>query len=90
MLSDYFIKDQTIELLLLVFGVLGLYLWRLSKERLKYISLGGTVIFLLLLSYFGSMFTGTADLQPQRFRIPLNAFLSPARRFWDLVVIQCD
>ena len=91
MLSDYFIKDQTIELLLLVFGVLGLYQWRLSKERLKYIPLGGTVIFLLLLSYFGNMFTVTADLQPQRFRIPLNAFLALPAAFgiwWSFSVIK--
>ena len=90
-ISDYFTKNQNTELLLLVFGTLGLYLWRMKQEYLKYISLGGTVIFLLLLSYFGNLFDLTADLQPARFKIPLNSFLVVPAAYgiwWSAITIK--
>jgi len=74
-IGGYFTANQGIELLLLVFGLLGLYLWKFQKEHLKYLSVVGGVIFLLFLSYYGSVFTFISDLQPQRFIIPLNLFL---------------
>ena len=74
-IGDYFTANQGIELLLLVFGLLGLYLWKFRKEYLKYLSVAGGVIFLLFLSYYGSVFAFISDLQPQRFIIPLNLFL---------------
>ena len=89
-ISDYFTKNNPIELLLLVFGLLGLYLWRLKKEHLNYISLGGVVIFFLFLSYYGSSLTFTADLQPLRFMIPLNSFLTVPAAFgiwWSISLI---
>lgn len=89
--GDYFTKNQNIELLLLVFGLLGLYLWRQRKEHFKYIPLGGTVTFLLFLSYFGSVLTLTADFQPMRFTIPLNSFLVAPAAFgiwWSITIIK--
>ena len=72
---DYFTFNQGIELFLLVSGLLGLYLWKVRKEHLKYLSLAGGLIFLLFVSYYGSLFTFISDLQPQRFVIPFNLFL---------------
>jgi hypothetical protein len=74
-IGDYFTANQGIELLLLVFGLLGLYLWNYRKDPLKYLPVAGGVIFLLFISYGGSVFTFIADLQPQRFVIPFNVFL---------------
>ena len=90
-ISDYFTKNQNIELLLLVFGLLGLYLWRQRKEHFKYIPLGGAVIFLLFLSYFGSLFNLTADLQPMRFKMPLHLFLVVPAAYgiwWSITTIK--
>jgi len=90
-IADYFTKNQNIELLLLVFGLLGLYLWRLRKEHLKYISLGGAVIFLWFLSYYGSLLTLTTELQPLRFMIPLHSFLTVPAAFgiwWSITTIK--
>lgn len=90
-IRDYLTQHQNIELLLLVFGLLGLYRWRLRKEHLKFISLGGATLFLLFLSYFGSVFTLTADLQPMRFKIPLHTILVIPAAFglwWSITTIK--
>ena len=74
-IESYFTTNQGIELLLLVFGLLGLYLWNYRNDPLQYLPLAGGVAFLLFISYGGSVFTFITDLQPQRFIIPFNVFL---------------
>jgi hypothetical protein len=69
------LNNTFIEVILLLFGIGGLY--SLGKERKMklMLALAGGTLFLFAIAYYGSHTTLFPQLQPQRFTIPLNIFL---------------
>jgi hypothetical protein len=63
------------DAILLLFGICGLYYWWKKKEFPLLLSFTGGVMFLFIIAYYGSHTDFFAQLQPQRFTIPLNTFL---------------
>lgn len=69
------LNNTFIEVILLLFGLCGSYSWwREKKFKLMLPFLGG-VLFTFIISYYGSHTAFFAQLQPQRFTIPMNILL---------------
>ncbi len=69
------LNNTFIDVIILLFGVCGFYhWWRGKKTTLTLPFLGGVVV-LFFIAYYGSHTDFFAQLQPQRFTIPLNIFL---------------
>ena len=73
-MSMVFHKEEWIDILLLLSGLFGIYLWNKNRERVNAALSLGSVSFLFILSYYGSFFEIT-NITPMRFLIPLNIFL---------------
>jgi len=69
------LNNTFMDVILLLFGLCGLYSW-LREKRLKLMLpfLSG-VIFIFIIAYYGSYTDLFSQLQPQRFTIPLNILL---------------
>jgi len=69
------LNNTFIDVIILLFSVCGFYhWWRGKKTTLTFPIIGG-VVALFLIAYYGSHTDFFAQLQPQRFTIPLNIFL---------------
>jgi len=75
------LNNPFFEVILLLFGLVGFYLWiKEKKDKVFLFFLLGT-LFLFVIGYYGSHTNFFAKFQPQRFLIPLNIFLIiPASR----------
>jgi hypothetical protein len=82
------LNNTFVEVILLLFGVCGFYSWwREKRSKLMLPFLGG-VLFTFLISYYGSHTAFFAQLQPQRFTIPLNILLIIPGSAGMLLVLQ--
>lgn len=61
-------------LYILIFGIIGFHEWKKEERDIFYPVLAG-VLFLFFLTYFGSFLNFTADLQPYRYKLPMNLLL---------------
>jgi hypothetical protein len=64
------------DVILLLFGIGGFVHWWKARNRSLTFSLLGGTWFLFIIAYYGSHTTLFPQLQPQRFTIPLNIFLT--------------
>jgi hypothetical protein len=78
-LVDYFLAPTTearTALVLLVLGVMGLVIWWFGGRRVPVAAIGGSIVALLLLTGFGSLWEPTKTLEPLRFRIAVLFLLA--------------
>ena len=69
------LNNTFMDVMLLLFGIGGFYcLWKERMTKLI-LPLAGGILFLCAIAYYGSHTAFFAQLQPQRFTIPLNIFL---------------
>ena len=69
------LNNTFMDVMLLLFGIGGFYcLWKKRMMKLM-LPLAGGILFLSAIAYYGSHTAFFAQLQPQRFTIPLNIFL---------------
>ncbi len=68
--------DERLSLFLLVLGAAGLASWWAEGRRVRVAAFGGSIVALLVLFGFGSLWAVTRTLEPLRFRIPLNFLLA--------------
>jgi len=69
------LNNTFMDVMLLLFGIGGFYhLWKERMRKLM-LPLAGGILFLFAIAYYGSHTAFLAQLQPQRFTIPLNIFL---------------
>ena len=84
-LIDYYLgpsPDGRLGLILLVPGMLGLIRWQAIGRKAEVAAFGGSIIALLLLTGFGSLWEPTKVMEPLRFRVPLQFLLAvPAGSF---------
>jgi hypothetical protein len=69
------LNNTFIEVILLLFGVCGLYTWWKEKKLKLFLSFSGGVLFTFIVAYYGSHTAFFPQLQPQRFTLPMNLFL---------------
>jgi hypothetical protein len=68
--------DERLSLVLLVLGAAGLASWWVEGRRARVAAFGGSIVALLVVFGFGSLWEVTLTLEPLRFRIPLNFLLA--------------
>ncbi len=71
-LVDYFLQDTTegrTALALLVLGTAGLVSWWMGGRRSAAAAFGGSIVGLILLTGFGSLWGPSRNLEPLRFRV---------------------
>ena len=69
------LNNTFIDVMLLIFGAGGFYLLRKDRMAKFVLPLAGAILSLFAMAYYGSHTAFFAQLQPQRFTIPLNIFL---------------
>jgi MFS family permease len=70
---EYFLRhtpDSRLGLLLLALGSAGLIRWWFRGLRSSSMAFGGSIVALMILTFFGSQWGPTRALEPLRFRIP--------------------
>jgi uncharacterized integral membrane protein len=72
LLTYYLLRDAMIPLLLLFFGCIGLAYWCASRRGLQAAMLGSQLLLLALLTFLGSEWQVTRNLEPLRFQVPLG------------------
>ncbi|WP_435021881.1 hypothetical protein TA3x_002609 [Tundrisphaera sp. TA3] len=78
-LLEYYLgpdPDGRLGLLILIPGVLGLIRWRKIGRRAEAAAFGGSILALLLMTGFGSLWGPTRVMEPLRFRVPLQFLLA--------------
>ena len=82
------LNNTFMDVILLLFGICGFYSWwKERKMKLMLPFMGGT-LFLFVIAYYGSHTDFFAQLQPQRFTIPLNIFLIIPASAGILLILQ--
>jgi hypothetical protein len=69
------LNNTFLEIMLLIFGISGLYIWWKEKKLNLILSFTGGILFTFIIAYYGSHTTFFPQLQPQRFTVPMNVFL---------------
>ncbi len=69
-----FQKEEWVDIILLLAGLLGIYAWYKNKNIRLAAVYFGTIVFFLILSFYGAFFEIT-NITPMRFLITLNMFL---------------
>jgi hypothetical protein len=69
-----FHKEEWIEIVLLLLGVLGLFRWYARRQKALAVMVATSAGFLLWLSYYGAFFDIT-NITPMRFEMSLNVLL---------------
>ena len=69
------LNNTFLDVILLLFSVCGFYHWWREKKTTLAFTFSGGVVALFLIAYYGSHTDFFAQLQPQRFTIPLNILL---------------
>jgi hypothetical protein len=78
-LEYYLLRDGRVPFLVVAFGVVGLCRWYASERRLEVAMLASQLALLSLLTFAGSMWRVTRELEPLRFQVPLHlAWCIPA------------
>jgi hypothetical protein len=87
-LMYYLTADAFVPLLLLLFGMIGLVRWCVSGRGLQGAMLGSQIAGLALLTFAGSQWQATRNLEPLRFQVPLGLALCLAAGEGVSVVVQ--
>jgi hypothetical protein len=74
-LSAPVLNNTFIEVMLLLFGTTGCYLWWKSRQRRLSAVFGAGIVVVFLVTYYGSHMPFFAQFQPQRFANALNVLL---------------
>jgi len=69
------LNNTFIEVILLLFGICGLYTWWKGKKLKLFLPFSGGLYFIFIVAYYGSHTKFFPQLQPQRFIVPMNIFL---------------
>lgn len=69
------LNNTFIEVIIALFGMCGFYLWSRKGMSTLLKAFSSGVLFIFFIAYFGSHTQLFAQLQPQRFTIPLNLLL---------------
>lgn len=69
------LNNTFFEVILLLFGCCGFYLWYKKRQLSLLVPFLGGVVFIFVVAYFGSHTPFFAQFQPQRFTIPLSLLL---------------
>ena len=78
-LLGYFLERSTegrCALVLLIFGAMGLVAWWVRGLRGQASAFGGSILALIVLTGFGSLWEPTKNLEPLRFRVAFNFLLA--------------
>jgi len=69
------LNNTLIDVLFLVFSMVGLYCWYKKRSYHLIISFTGAFILVFLIAFYGSLTVFFAQLQPERFTVPLTLML---------------
>ncbi len=69
------LNNTFIEVMLLLFGIGGMYRWLRERKTALFLPFAGGIVFIFTVAYYGSHTRLFPQLQPQRFIVPLNLLL---------------
>lgn len=89
------LNNTFIDVVLLLFGVLGLYGWKLKKLKGLWLPFTGGIIAAFIIAFYGSFTTFFPQFQPERFTVALSLLLIiPASAgfsiFWRVLIENCS